>query len=83
MQNSTNHGGKRNQAGRKAGPNGAKVPYATKLTPDVVKYLRQCDNAAETIDDTIRRSKAFREWTNLLASTKRRKITFLGVDCER
>ena len=56
------HGGKRKGAGRKAGPNGAKVPYATKLTPDVVEYLRQLDNAAETIDDTLRRSKAFLEW---------------------
>jgi hypothetical protein len=56
-------GGKREGAGRKAAPDGtAKVPYNTKLTPEVVEYLRECDNAAETIDATIRRSKAFKEW---------------------
>jgi hypothetical protein len=57
-------GGKREGAGRKPAPAGTiKVAYATKLTPEVIKFLRQCENAAETIDDTLRRSKAFREWS--------------------
>lgn len=57
------HGGKRKGAGRKPAPEGtAKVPYGTKLDPVVVEYLRQCDNAAGTIEDTIRRSKQFRDW---------------------
>lgn len=57
-------GGKREGAGRKPAPAGTiKEAYNTKLTPEVVQYLRQCDNAAETIDETLRRSKAFREWS--------------------
>jgi hypothetical protein len=57
-------GGKREGAGRKPAPVGTiKVAYATKLTPEVIEFLRQCENAAETIDDTLRRSKAFREWS--------------------
>lgn len=56
-------GGKRKGAGRKPAPAGTlKVQYATKLEPQVVKYLRQCKNAAETIETTLKRSKAFREW---------------------
>lgn len=59
------HGGKRKGAGRKSVPDGvAKVPYGTKLAPVVIEYLRSCDNAASTIEDTIKRSKAFREWRN-------------------
>jgi len=56
-------GGKRPGAGRKPAPEGTqKVPYTTKLTPEVVAFLRQCDNAAETIDETLRRSKTFKDW---------------------
>ena len=56
-------GGKRKGAGRKPAPEGtAKVPYGTKLQPVVVEYLRQRANAAETIEATIKRSKAFRDW---------------------
>ncbi len=56
-------GGKREGAGRKPAPEGTvKVPYNTKLTPEVVEYLRQCGNAAETIDAALRRTKAFKEW---------------------
>jgi len=57
-------GGKREGAGRKPAPVGTtKEAYSTKLTPEVIAFLRQCENAAETIDDTLRRSKAFREWS--------------------
>ena len=61
MQN--NRGGKREGAGRKPAPEGTqKVPYGTRLSPSVVDYLRQRDNAAETIEAAIERSKEYREW---------------------
>lgn len=61
MQN--NRGGKREGAGRKPAPEGtAKVPYATKLAPLVVEYLRQRENAAGTIEGLVERSKDYREW---------------------
>jgi hypothetical protein len=57
------HGGQRKGAGRKPAPDGtAKIAYGTKLDPVVIEYLRQCGNAAATIETTIKRSKAFREW---------------------
>lgn len=56
------HGGKRKGAGRKPSHNAAKVPYGTKLEGDVVEYLRQCENAAKTLEDVIKRTKSFREW---------------------
>jgi hypothetical protein len=56
-------GGKREGAGRKPAPVGtAKVPYATKLAPLVVEYLRQRENAAQAIETAIERSKDYREW---------------------
>lgn len=59
-----NRGGKREGAGRKPAPAGTiKIAYATKLTPEVIEFLKQRENAAETIDDTLRRSKVFREWS--------------------
>lgn len=62
--NQPSRGGKREGAGRKVAPEGtAKVPYGTKLTPEVVEYLRQCKNAAKELDDMVRRSKQFREWS--------------------
>jgi len=58
-----NRGGQRKGAGRKPAPDGtAKIAYGTKLDPVVIEYLRECDNAASTIETTIKRSKAFREW---------------------
>jgi len=60
------HGGQRKGAGRKPGPDGtAKIAYGTKLDPVVIEYLRQRANAASTIETTIKRSKAFREWLRL------------------
>lgn len=56
-------GGKREGAGRKPAPEGtAKVPYATKLDPQVVEYLRQHENAAQAIESAISKSKNYREW---------------------
>jgi len=58
-------GGKRKGAGRKPAPAGtAKVAYGTKLTPEVVEYLKSLGNAAVTLDETVRRSKGFREYRN-------------------
>lgn len=60
------HGGKRKGAGRKPAPEGvAKIAYGTKLDPVVIEYLRQCDNAASTIESAIKRSKTFRDWLRL------------------
>ena len=50
------------EALRKPSPDVAEVPYGTKLEGVVVEYLRQCDNAAKTLEDTIKRTKAFKEW---------------------
>jgi hypothetical protein len=59
----SNRGGKREGAGRKPAPDGTqKVPYATKLTPTVVQYLRSRENAAQAIETAIERSKDFRKW---------------------
>lgn len=56
-------GGKREGAGRKPAPEGTqKVPYATKLSPRVVEYLRQRENAAQAIETAIEKAKDFREW---------------------
>lgn len=56
-------GGKRDGAGRKPLPEGmAKVPYSTKLSPKVVQYLRQCQNAAQTLEAAVKRSQSFRLW---------------------
>ena len=58
-----NRGGKRKGAGRKPAPVGTvKVPYAMKLEPELVEYLRQCENATATVETALKRSKAFREW---------------------
>jgi len=54
------HGGKRSGAGRKPAPAGTqKIAYSTKLTPQVVEYLRQQPNAAQTIEDAVRASAGF------------------------
>lgn len=58
-----NRGGKRKGAGRKPAPQGTtKVPYSMKLEPELVKYLRQLQNATATVEAVLKRSKAFREW---------------------
>jgi hypothetical protein len=43
-------------------PDKRKKAYATKLPNDVIEYLRQCDNAAVTIEKALRRSSDFRKW---------------------
>ena len=57
------HGGKRPGAGRKpAPPETKKIAYTTKLSPIVVEYLRQHENAAQAIERAVVGSKEFREW---------------------
>ena len=58
-----NNGGKRKGAGRKPKPNG-KLSYGTRLSPDVIEYLRQCDNAAETIEQSIKNSSGYKQWAS-------------------
>lgn len=55
-------GGKRKGAGRKPGRHGAKVTLATRVSVDVKAFLESTGNASQTVEDTVRRSKAFREW---------------------
>lgn len=57
------HGGKREGSGAKPLPPGEKkLQYATKLPQDVIAYLRSRENAAVTIERTLRRTKDFKEW---------------------
>jgi predicted transcriptional regulator len=57
------HGGKRKGAGRKASRGEAKVTTSIGVTPEVKRYLDQCEESqSEVVEDAIRRSKAFREW---------------------
>lgn len=59
----TQRGGKRNGAGRKPAPEGTqKVPMTIKVAPDLREYLAQRENATDTIETALKRSKAFRDW---------------------
>ena len=55
-------GGKRKGAGRKPGRHGAKVTLATRVSEDVKAFLESTGNASQTVDETVRKTKAFREW---------------------
>lgn len=60
---SDKRGGKRKGAGRKPAPEGTqKVPMTIKVAPDLREYLAQRENATETIETALRRSKDFRDW---------------------
>jgi hypothetical protein len=57
------HGGKRKGAGRKASRGEAKLTTSIGVTPEVKRYLDQCEESqSDVIEDAIRRTKAFREW---------------------
>ena len=59
----SNHGGKREGAGRKSARGVAKVTTSMALTPDVKEYLDQCGQSqSEAVEVAIRRTKAFRAW---------------------
>ena len=55
-------GGKRKGAGRKPGRHGAKVTLATRVSEDIKAFLESTGNASQTVEDVVRRSKAFRDW---------------------
>lgn len=55
------HGGRRPGAGRKAPPDGARIPVCVKLPRDVVRYLALGGSTA-TIERCVRESLGFREW---------------------
>lgn len=58
----TDHGGKREGAGRKARPDERKVPLAIKLAVELSEYLASRENKTATIEEALRRSRGFREW---------------------
>lgn len=64
------HGGKRPGSGRKPKGDEAKQPTSVRLSPQVVAYARETGlNLGETLESTVRRTKAFRTW---LASERER-----------
>lgn len=54
-------GGKREGAGRKPKPD-AKSVITVSVSPQVAAYLKSTGNASGTVDDSIQRTKRFREW---------------------
>lgn len=61
--NKPTHGGKREGAGRKPGPLGAKEQIAIWVSADVKAFLdaQPCTRGA-TVDEIVRKTKAFRDW---------------------
>ena len=59
----SNIGGKREGAGRKARRGERKQSLTIRITPTLRAFLDAQDaSAADTVEDTVRRTKAFREW---------------------
>jgi hypothetical protein len=59
----SSHGGKREGAGRKASRGVAKIVTTINVTPEVKEYLDQHQKSqSEVCEESIRRSKEFREW---------------------
>lgn len=56
-----NIGGKREGAGRPA-PLGRKEVCSVRLTPDVAEFCRQHPDGFVVLEDTLRRSVAFKKW---------------------
>ena len=57
----SNHGGKREGAGRKASPDSRSVPKSIKVSQQVADYLKQYGTGL--VEDAIRRTKHFRDWS--------------------
>jgi hypothetical protein len=57
------HGGKRDGAGRKPREDGKgrTVPKSIKVSQEIADYLTEVGTGI--IEDTLRKSKAFREWS--------------------
>lgn len=49
------------KTGRPA-PLGRKVPVGIRLTPEVVEFCKQHPNGFTFLEDSVRKSKAFRDW---------------------
>lgn len=49
------------KTGRPA-PLGRKVPVGIRLTPDVLEFCKQHPDGFTVLEDTVRKSKAFRDW---------------------
>ena len=59
-----NHGGKREGAGRKVSRGEVKVTTSIGVTPEIKQFLaEQEDSASNVVEDAIRRTRAFREWS--------------------
>ena len=58
-----NHGGARAGAGRKPMHAEAKITRSVAITRDVHTFLGSVGSASEWIDQLVRRSAAFRRWT--------------------
>ena len=59
-------GGKREGAGRPASPYGPKKMVSLRLAEDVRNFLATTASQAETIEETIRKSAAFKRWRQRL-----------------
>ena len=59
-------GGKREGAGRKSGPYGTKKMVSLRLAEDVRNFLATTASQAGTIEETIRKSAAFKRWRQRL-----------------
>lgn len=57
-----NRGGARKGSGPKPKEN-KKLPYSTKLAPDIIQFLRRQKNAAGVIDSAIRNSDEFKAFS--------------------
>lgn len=55
-------GGRRPGAGRRPGKYGSQVPLTTGVSEAVKAFLVSTGNASRTIEEMVRRTKAFREW---------------------
>ena len=49
------------KTGRPA-PLGRKVPVGIRLTPDVLEFCKQHPDGFTFLEDTVRKSKAFKDW---------------------
>lgn len=63
MEEKNRRGGKREGSGRKPYPPGVKkVLYSMRIKPEIREYLQSRENATETVETAILRSKSYRTW---------------------
>ena len=56
------HGGKRENAGRKREYDAPKQVKSINVSPEFRAFMESLQNASKFIEETLRKSKAFREW---------------------